>query len=87
MPADLDEIHRRTMQLEIEREALRKEKDEASRERLARLEKELADLKSEGDALRARWQAEKSGVQRLRERFDAKGGGGMSSSAETHAGV
>ncbi len=67
MPADLDEIHRRTMQLEIEREALRKEKDEASRDRLQRLEKELADLKTEGNALQARWQSEKEAVQRVRK--------------------
>jgi len=66
MPAALDEILRRTMQLEIEREALKKEKDAASRERLKKLEKELADLKAEGDALKARWQSEKQTVQRLR---------------------
>ena len=60
MPSDLDEILRRTMQLEIEREALKKEKDAASRGRLKKLEKELADLKAEGDALKARWQAEKA---------------------------
>ena len=47
MPAELDEIERRIMQLEIEREALRKEKDKASSERLGKLEKELADLKEE----------------------------------------
>ncbi|MBZ5582819.1 MAG: ATP-dependent chaperone ClpB [Acidobacteriia bacterium] len=67
MPAELDETRRRIMQLEIEREALRKETDAASRERLARLEKELADLKAGSDALTARWQAEKNSVQRLRE--------------------
>ncbi|TMQ31885.1 MAG: AAA family ATPase, partial [Planctomycetota bacterium] len=67
MPTELDEISRRVMQLEIEREALRKETDPASRERLARLEKELAELRSEGDALKARWQAEKENVQRLRD--------------------
>ncbi len=66
MPSELDEILRRVMQLEIEREALKKESDSASKERLARLEKELADLKSQGDALKAQWQAEKDGVQRLR---------------------
>jgi len=54
------------MQLEIEREALKKETDAASRERLAKLEKELADLKAEADALKAQWQAEKEAVQRLR---------------------
>ena len=47
MPAELDEINRRVMQLEIEREALRKEKDKASKERLEKLEKELADLKEQ----------------------------------------
>jgi ATP-dependent Clp protease ATP-binding subunit ClpB len=66
MPAELDERLRRIMQLEIEREALKKETDAASRERLARIEKELADLKSEADALKAQWQAEKDAVQRLR---------------------
>jgi ATP-dependent Clp protease ATP-binding subunit ClpB len=66
MPAELDERTRRIMQLEIEREALKKETDDSSRERLARLEKELADLKGEADALKAQWQAEKESVQTLR---------------------
>ena len=66
MPSDLDQILRRSMQLEIEREALKKESDPASKERLANIEKELADLKSEASALQAQWQAEKEGVQRLR---------------------
>ncbi|HTW63675.1 MAG TPA: ATP-dependent chaperone ClpB [Bryobacteraceae bacterium] len=66
MPADLDEILRRIMQLEIEREALKKESDTASKDRLKKIEKEIADLKSESDALKAQWQAEKEGVQRLR---------------------
>ena len=66
MPVELDEILRRVMQLEIEREALKKEKDAASQERLAKLEKELADLKNEADALKAQWQAEKDSVQQLR---------------------
>ncbi len=51
MPADLDEILRRIMQLEIEREALKKESDAASKDRLKKIEKEIADLKSESDAL------------------------------------
>jgi ATP-dependent Clp protease ATP-binding subunit ClpB len=67
MPAELDETRRRIMQLEIEREALRKETDPASKERLSKLEKELADLKAESDALTARWQTEKNAVQRLRQ--------------------
>jgi len=66
MPADLDEILRRIMQLEIEHQALKKESDSASKERLKKLEKEIADLKSDSDALKAQWQAEKEGVQRLR---------------------
>ena len=67
MPAELDEIERRIMQLEIEREALRKEKDKASLERLAKLEKELADLKEERAQLAAHWQQEKAAIQRSRE--------------------
>ena len=59
MPAELDEVERRIMQLEIEREALRKEKDKASQERLEKLEKELADLKEEKNRLAAHWQQEK----------------------------
>jgi ATP-dependent Clp protease ATP-binding subunit ClpB len=55
------------MQLEIEREALRKEKVRASKERLEKLEKELADLKARGDALRAQWQVERQAVDRLRK--------------------
>jgi ATP-dependent Clp protease ATP-binding subunit ClpB len=66
MPAELDETRRRIMQLEIEREALKKEKDKASKERLSKLEKELANLKAESDALMAQWQGEKDAVQRLR---------------------
>jgi ATP-dependent Clp protease ATP-binding subunit ClpB len=66
MPAELDEILRRTMQLEIERQALKKEKDAASRERLSKIEAEIANLRAEGDALKARWQLEKESVQALR---------------------
>ncbi|CAM5610167.1 ATP-dependent Clp protease ATP-binding subunit ClpB [Aquamicrobium terrae] len=58
-PEALDEVDRRIMQLKIEREALRVEKDEASKDRLVRLEKELASLEEESDALTAKWQAEK----------------------------
>jgi ATP-dependent Clp protease ATP-binding subunit ClpB len=65
MPAELDERLRRAMQLEIEREALRKEKDASSKERLAKLEKELADLRAETDELQAQWKAEKEALQRL----------------------
>jgi ATP-dependent Clp protease ATP-binding subunit ClpB len=66
MPAELDEVSRRVMQLEIEREALRKETDRASQERLQKLEKELADLKEEASRLKARWEQEKETIQRAR---------------------
>jgi ATP-dependent Clp protease ATP-binding subunit ClpB len=74
MPQELDEASRRIMQLEIEREALRKESDEASKARLDRIEKELAELRSQTDGVKARWQAEKDAVQALRalrEEIDA----------------
>jgi ATP-dependent Clp protease ATP-binding subunit ClpB len=67
MPAELDEINRRVMQLEIEREALRKEKDKASKDRFQKLEKELADLKEEHTTLMTRWQQEKEAIQRQRK--------------------
>ncbi|MFO1172437.1 MAG: ATP-dependent chaperone ClpB [Hyphomicrobiaceae bacterium] len=59
-PEELDELDRRVIQLKIEREALRKEDDAASKERLQRLEKELADLEERSASLTQRWQAEKS---------------------------
>ncbi len=65
-PTELDERLRRIMQLEIEREALKKETDPASKERLAKIEKELAELRGEADALEARWQNEKKTISRLR---------------------
>jgi ATP-dependent Clp protease ATP-binding subunit ClpB len=58
-PEELDELDRRIIQLKIEREALRKETDPASRDRLERLERELSDLEERSDILTARWQAEK----------------------------
>jgi ATP-dependent Clp protease ATP-binding subunit ClpB len=67
MPAELDEVSRRVMQLEIEREALKKETDSASRSRLEKLEKELAELQEQANSLRARWQAEKEAIGKLRE--------------------
>ncbi len=66
MPAELDEVSRRVMQLEIEREALRKESDRASKERLERLEKELADLKEDANRLKTQWEQEKEAIQRTR---------------------
>ena len=62
MPTELDEVRRRVMQLEIEREALRKETDKASQERLAKLERELANLKEEEIRLQTQWQQEKDEI-------------------------
>jgi ATP-dependent Clp protease ATP-binding subunit ClpB len=73
MPTELDEVRRRVMQLEIEREALRKETDKASQERLAKLEKELANLKEEETRLQTQWQQEKdeiSGSSNLKEQLE-----------------
>jgi len=66
LPAELDEVSRKVMQLEIEREALRREKDQASQARLATLEKELNDKQSDLQALKTRWESEKASVSRLR---------------------
>jgi len=65
-PQELDNVDRQVMQLEIERQALKKEKDKASKERLANIEKELADLKETSKALSARWQTEKQAIMELR---------------------
>jgi len=67
MPSELDEKLRRVMQLQIEREALRRETDEASRERLMKLEEELYALDQDASALKAQWEGEKDAVKRLRE--------------------
>jgi ATP-dependent Clp protease ATP-binding subunit ClpB len=65
MPAELDEVTRRVMQLEIEEAALKKEKDKASKDRLESLRKELADLKHKADSMRAQWDTEKEAIQRV----------------------
>jgi ATP-dependent Clp protease ATP-binding subunit ClpB len=73
-PAALDEVDRKIMQLEIEREALKKEKDKASKDRLEKLEKELADLKERSGALRAHWELEKNAItalQSIKQKIDA----------------
>ena len=73
MPEELESLERRLMQLEIEREALKKEKDQASRERLAIIEKQIGDLRHDRDALKAQWDTEKgaiSNIQRLREAIE-----------------
>jgi ATP-dependent Clp protease ATP-binding subunit ClpB len=73
-PEQLDELDRRIMQLKIEREALKKESDSASKDRLGKLEKELANLEEEARILTQRWQEEKeklAGAQKLKEQLDA----------------
>ena len=67
MPAELDEITRRTMQLEIEREALKKESDAPSRDRLAKLEQELQGLQAQTKTLREQWEREKGAIERPRQ--------------------
>ncbi len=74
LPVELDEAQRRIMQLEIEREALRKETDQASQDRLAKLEQDLANRKEERDGLHAQWEREKESIQgssRLKSELDA----------------
>ena len=71
LPAELDEVSRKVMQLEIEREALRKEKDQASQARLATLEQELGEKQGDLQALKTRWDSEKSSVSRLRKTREA----------------
>jgi ATP-dependent Clp protease ATP-binding subunit ClpB len=66
MPLEIDEVERRMKQLEIERAALRKESDPASRERLERLEQELADLAEQSAGMRAHWEQEKERIGRIR---------------------
>ncbi|MPY69785.1 MAG: ATP-dependent chaperone ClpB [Alphaproteobacteria bacterium] len=73
-PEEIDELDRRIIQLKIEREALKKEDDTASRDRLEKLEKELADLETKAGELTAVWQAEKdriSGGTKIKEELDA----------------
>jgi len=65
MPTEIDEVERRIMQLEIERTALKKEKDHASKERLAKLDAELAELKEKSSAMKAHWQNEKAGIKKI----------------------
>jgi len=67
MPVELDELERRKRQLEIERQALQKEKDDASRGRLGALEKEMAELTEKSSGLKARWQSEKDAIAGIRK--------------------
>ena len=65
MPAELDEVTRRIMQLQIEEAALVKEKDAQSKSRLETLRKELADLNTKGDAMKAQWESERSVIKKV----------------------
>ena len=67
LPTEIDEIERRIMQLEIERQAMRKESDAHSRDRLKQIEKELGTLKEQSNALKGRWQTEKQAIGRIRK--------------------
>ncbi len=71
LPAELDEVSRKVLQLEIEREALRREKDQASQARLATLEQELQEKQRDLQALKTRWDSEKASVSRLRKTREA----------------
>jgi ATP-dependent Clp protease ATP-binding subunit ClpB len=74
MPAELDEAERHLRQLEIERQAVHKEKDPASQIRLAKMEEEISSLKEQAQVLRARWQAEKETLQligQVKEKIDS----------------
>ncbi len=68
MPTELDTISRKIMQLEIEKQALSKEEDKGSKARLEAIEKELADLQAENNALKAKWENEKRGIQGLKDK-------------------
>src|SRR5438874_2486767 len=67
MPTEIDQLERRGTQLEIEKQALKKEDDSNSRERLAAVEKELAEIREKSNALKARWKEEKGAIGRIRE--------------------
>ncbi|MCU0596888.1 MAG: ATP-dependent chaperone ClpB [Desulfobacterota bacterium] len=67
MPAEIDAIQRKMTQLEIEREALKKEKDPASRGRLEKLEKELTELKAQKEEMGGHWKKEKEAISKIRE--------------------
>ncbi|MDF1741969.1 MAG: ATP-dependent chaperone ClpB, partial [Verrucomicrobiales bacterium] len=60
LPTEIDQLERQAMQLEMERQALEKEKDDASKDRLGKVEKEIADLQEKSGGLKAQWQNEKS---------------------------
>jgi len=73
MPEEIDELERKILQLEIEKQALKKEKDKSSKDRLDKINQDLAELKEKRDGLRAHWQLEKDlidAIKKLKERMD-----------------
>ncbi|OZI12524.1 ATP-dependent chaperone ClpB [Bacillaceae bacterium SAS-127] len=71
MPSELDEVTRRVMQLEIEEAALKKEKDQVSKDRLIQLQEELVNLKEKANEMRARWESEKEAIHRVQEKRES----------------
>ncbi|MFH1312135.1 MAG: ATP-dependent chaperone ClpB [Candidatus Eisenbacteria bacterium] len=67
MPTEIDEVERRIMQLTIEKQALSKEKDKASKERLGKVEREIADLSEKSKGMKAHWQSEKEAIEKMRK--------------------
>ena len=67
MPIEIDEVERKILQLEIEKQALKREEDKASKERLAQLEREIHNLRETSDGLKGHWKNEKESIQRIRE--------------------
>jgi ATP-dependent Clp protease ATP-binding subunit ClpB len=98
MPTEIDEVERKILQLEIERQALKREKDKASKERLGRLEREIQALRNSSEELKSHWRREKEAIQRLRslkekieatklEEQQAQRGGDLNRAAELRYGV
>ncbi len=98
MPHEIDQLQRRIMQLEIEKQALGKEKDKASRERLGKLDQELAELKERADGMKATWAAEKDAIAKIRstkermekaanDQAEAERGGDLARAAELRYGL
>lgn len=71
VPEEIDEIERKLLQLKVEKEALRKEKDPASKDRLATLEKEITDLQGKNQVLREQWEFEKGGIEEIKKTKEA----------------
>ncbi|MDD3580307.1 MAG: ATP-dependent chaperone ClpB [Desulfobacca sp.] len=98
LPSEIDEVERKIRQEEIEREALRKEQDPGSQERLAKIDKSLADLKEQSAAMKARWQQEKDAITQIRaikeqieqakvEEAQAERSGDLTKAAELRYGI